>query len=533
MFSRYKIMRMAAAVAAALFLLPALTSCFGIQVKYAPSAEPSAASGTAPVSPSEDPAVAAFMSAFGKVLTEAPSMSRALASAPLDVLFRPVLKETAVGSDYTYAKMHLTEPGTPPENEITLSGESILNAETGSASFAAVRQTGSAAEERAGVWFEDNTMLVKMSGETQPLVAYTFSPQAAQSLAALPAFERFGRVLGDMNAAAISREDWSAAVTAYLDTAAENSRVQDISSEAGTETFAGLQTPTTSGTLKLIGPRGLNVARGLLSLIGKDSAFKSLFNTQSIAEDGQYGVTGIDGVLRDIDALNDSDRSMAVTTVELVTADGLTARPVGIRMTVDAGGKTAGLDITYFEKDSVRQDALVFRGFDASRVSLGLKIAAGADGTFTAEFGYNTLGPGGQPQEELSVTSAGTASDGALSVTSQISFTRAASPVSGATAVSGTLSYAQTTADAVTQGSGYGSLDISDSGETHTYDFDMTSMQKKEAVPVTPPSHDAGSVLSTAAQDSLFKALGGFDGSSFALAQPTTRIQAVFMLLFS
>jgi hypothetical protein len=530
MFLWYKNRRALAVVTAALFLTAALSSCFGIEMQYAPSVEPPppVASGETP-SPGLDPEVIRFSELLGQVLSDVPSMSDMLNGAPLDRLFRPVQVNNEGASDYTYVKMHLSEPGAPPESDATISGEAIWNADTGDASFVAYNQTGDGDLEQAGVWFTGNTMVFKKSHDEKPVLQHALTPQVSQSMRALPAFERLMHVLGDTNDIKLSQENWDYAVGGYMNTIAENGRALDIATENKSETFGGVKVATISETLKLGGERGLAVARGLMALLVKETGFKAIFNTQHFVEDAQYGVTGFDGALRDIDALADSDRSAALTTIELVETD----RPVGFRLSVSAGGKVMSLSLIFYNRGPSSQNDLLFGGFDGSRVFISQLVTSDGAGAFFSNFTYDALSPGAKPQENMAVISSGTMTAGVLNVTSQLSLTRAASQAAGAVIIGGTLSYAQQTDGTAVQGSGAGTLNISDSGVSHTYNYDLTLVQTSQTVPVTPPDFDATAGMSTVTQDGLYQALGAFDGRAFILAPQTSRFQAIFTILFN
>ena len=526
---RDRLPRALAAVTAALFLTAALSSCMGLELQYAPSVEPPLPvypEGTP--SPTADPEVIRYSELLGQVLSEIPDKSDALNGAPLDSLFRPVLDSTGQSS-YTTARMHFSEPGSSPDTDVTISGEAAWNADTGDASFVAYSQTGSGAPEQVGVWFSGNTMLLKKGHDSLPLLQHTLTPQVSQSMSGLPAFTRLMRVLGDTNEIKLSKENWTSAVGGFLQSVVDNGRALDITSENRNETLGGVKVPTVSETLKLGGERGLTVVRGLIALLAKESAFKTLFNTQYFIDDTEYGVTGFDGALRDIDALAGSDRGAALTTIELIE----TERPVGFRISVSAGGKTMALNLIFYDRGLVRQDELLFGGFDSSRVFISQLVTTDGSGAFTSNFTYDAMNPGAKPQENISVISSGTETDGALNVTSQFSMTRAASYAAGAVMIGGTLSYAQQTDGVAAQGSGWGTLNINDSGVTHAYNYDISLEQNGQTAAVKPPVFDKSAGRSTVTQDSLYQALGAFDGSSFILAPPTARFQAVITLLFN
>ena len=529
MVFRHRLPRFLGAVTATLFLAVFLSACTGITIKYAPTVQPPPALGTPPApSPAADPEAIRFAELLGKVLSAAPKKSDALNSMGLNFLFRPALPENAGTSTATTVKMRLAEPGTPSSSDITVSAEMNRNAETGSASFVAVRQDGNGSPVQAGVWFTGNTMLLKRSRDTQPRVQHTIQPQVAQSMRALPAFDRLLRILDDTGAVRPSPESWAAVIGEFQKTVAENCRAQDITSAAGSELFGSVSISTVSETLKLIGSRGVTVTRGMLALLTKDTDLRALFNTRLSTDGVSYGVTGVDGALRDIDALTDAERSAAILTIRLVETD----QPVGFHLTLRAGGRTLALDLSFFDRGLISQTDFLFGGFDGSRIVITRNVTLSGTGSFSSSFAYDALSPGAQPQENIAVLTSGTLTGGTLSETSQLSLTQAASPASGAVLVGGTLSYTQKTDGASAQGNGSGTLNISSGGTAHRYNFDLTVAETSKAVPVSPPLFDSTG-MSTAAQESLNKALGGFDGKAFVLAPPSTRLKAIFSLLFN
>ena len=72
------------------------------------------------------------------------------------------------------------------------------------------------------------------------------------------------------------------------------------------------------------------------------------------------------------------------------------------------------------------------------------------------------MNPGAQPHENITVLVSGTVSGSSLNETAQLSFTRAASPLSGAVIIGGTLSYIQKLEGAGVTGNGTGTLNIAD-----------------------------------------------------------------------
>ena len=166
------------------------------------------------------------------------------------------------------------------------------------------------------------------------------------------------------------------------------------------------------------------------------------------------------------------------------------------------------LNLTFYDRGPASLNDLTFGGFDGSRAIISQSVTSDGAGAFASSFTYDALSPGAHPQENLTVVSTGTTTSGALKVTSQLSMTRAASQAAGAVIIGGTLAYDQQTDGSATQGSGTGTLNISDSGVQHTYDFELSLIQTGQQVTVTPPVFDASTGMSTATQDGPISGAG-------------------------
>lgn len=504
-----------------------LTACFSIPVKYAPSPSPGTAATAAPASavPQE---VVAFAEGTTTVLHACVDWSESLNGAPLDFLLRPWAEQQEGPGAYTYMKLALTPSGAKTPS-LTVTGESILNSSSGDASFVATRQKAGGAEVKAGMWFTGSTMLVQKADSSQPLLNQTLNSQVAASLQSLPAFYRFSHLMGDIGAKRLSDDAWKAENDVLEAAVCENTRVPDLSAGAGVESLSGVMVDATTTTVKLLGQRGLGVVKAALQYLAKDPDFKALLNTQKLDGANNYELTGLDGMLRDLDGLKDTDRPHAVTTLKLISAPG----PVGLTINSEVAGKTFQCTLAFYNGVAGKGSGMTFRLFDGSTMTVKQKVTQNGSGAFQAVVWGDVQGPGGTPEENISVIAQGQRTGVDISVTSDLSYTKAASALSPPVLLRGQLIYGQKTENGTVQGSGSGSLQLTQNDSVSAWSAQLSAAATDKTVPIAPPVYTAQNGRSSYSQDGLYKGLGDFNGSAFALAPFTTRVQALLGLLFN
>ncbi|NCC69942.1 MAG: hypothetical protein EOM14_17465, partial [Clostridia bacterium] len=300
-----------------------------------------------------------------EALLDALEKSNHIGSTQLNLLFDPGAQFDNIKSNYTKSEVTLTNPEEGGD-AIMLSMESVLDASSGDSSMAASVQSGSEVAQAGGIYFTGNTMLLRKADVEQPMIQHTLDPTVAESYKSLSAIERFNRVLSDTTKPKLSDEEWDAAIDAYLQTVTINAQETNYVSEQQSVTLAGTEQDCTATTLTLSGEKAIVVARGLVSLIAQDTSFKSIFVSQYMISEDTYGVTGLDGVLRDIDALTPEERGAMTLTFKTLQGEQASA----IYMSAATGQKTMSLLFKFFKDGYIRQNDIIFSGFDGSGVKI-------------------------------------------------------------------------------------------------------------------------------------------------------------------
>ena len=481
-------------------------------------------------SPSPSPKTAAEVFAEGasQALMDAVNKSERLGSAQLDLLINPGAQVDDTQSNYTKSTIAFTDPQDPQGN-LALSLESFLDASTGDSSVITSVQMGSETAKSGGIYFTGNTMLIKKANTEQPMIQHTLDPTVASSYKSLSAIERFLRVLSNTSEPKLSDEEWKASIDAYLQTVTGGASETDYVSEQQDVTVAGTTQNCTATTLALTGEPAVAAARGLACLIAQDSSFKSMFVSQYMIAEDTYGVTGIDGVLRDIDALTPEEKAAMTVTFKTLQGDKTSA----VYLSAVTGQKAMSILFKFFKDGNVRENDIVFSGFDGGGVKLTEQnVSAGGD-NYTASLVYEQTAPGGAIQERSELTSNSTITEISYQTNAQFKYSRAPSGGMDALEYSGTVDYSQQKTAQGAAGQSTGTFVSVNEGETTNLNLSTTLEQSNAAAPVTVPQFLPAAGVSAADQASLFAALGeDFDGAQFNLAPASVKTLAALLVVF-
>ncbi len=549
MFKKSKTARTAALLVSLALMAVLLTSCFRQPINFRPdngeqspstassstdSAQPTPSVSTDPKDrPSKEPVEQTpeerFAEVVRSILMTSTEKTDILSGVQIDAFINPGTGAASGNANYSNITARLTAESDGETTEAVIATEAINNAQTGEASSVTTIDSGSETAVSSGIYFTENTVLIQKANVEQPMIQHTLNPAVAESYAGLTAAERFNRVLSDANAPKLSPDDWSAAIDGLLAVVADNAQEADYTTSQMSGVYAGVELDCTVDELMLIGDRGVDIVRELLSLIAKDSSFCAFFNTIHEINEEEYGLTGINGMLRDIDAMNDETRDYATTTIKATSADS----PLSLRIDLKSGDRVFSFVMTFYEDGNVHKNDLLFYGFDSSAVFFReANVSTGGD-NYKATVSFEGFGPGHVLQESLTMTTDSTIQADAYDAKTSMTYTRASLDDMDAVTLSSDFMYAQTTSGGQTTGNSSGTLSFSLDGETTSIAMDVAVEKSDENKDVTPPAFLAGSGVSTADQSGLYAALGDFDGAGYTLAPLTLRLLAAQALMLN
>lgn len=470
-----------------------------------------------------------FTDGAKQALLDAVKKSERLSSAQLNLLTNPGAQAADTQSNYTKSTITFTDPQ-DSQNNLAVSLESSLDSTTGDSSLVTSIQAGGETAKSGGLYFTGNTLLIKKADLEKPMIQHTLDPTVAASYKSLPAIERFMRVLSDTTQPKMNDADWEKAIDAYLQTVSSGAAESSYVSEQQAVALAGTSQDCTSTTLTLAGESATTIARGLVSLIAQDSSFKALFIPQYLVTEGTYGVTGLDGVLRDLDALTPDERSAMAVTFKILQNDKSSA----LYLSAVTGQKSMSILFKFFEDGSVRENDIVFTGFDGGGVKLTEQNASAGGENYAGQLVYEQTAPGGVIQEHTEANTTSTISSDSYKTNAQFKYTRVASGDSGAMDFSGTVDYTQQTIAQVTSGQATGTFISVSDGEAETLNLSMSLEQSNTAPPVTVPQFLPAAGISTTDEASLYATLAeGLESAQFNLAPASIRVTAALLLVFS
>ncbi len=479
----------------------------------------------------EAPKLASELFAAGvkDALLEAVKKSERIGSAQLSLLLDPGAQLDSTQSNYTKSSVSLIDPQDAQGN-LTLSMESVLDSTTGDSSMLASVQAGSEVARSGGIYFTGNTMLIKKGNSEEPMIQHTLDPAVAGSFKSLSAVERFVRVLSDTTKVKMSDDEWSVAIDAYLKSVAASAQEANYVSEPQSVTLAGSAVDCTSTTLTLSGESAIAAARGMVTLISQDPSFKSYFVSQYMIDEENYGVTGMDAAVRDIDALTPEERSAMTLTFKTLQGENTSC----VYLNAATGAKSMTLLFKFYKNGYARQNDITFTGFDGGGISLTeMNSPVGGD-NYTSQVVYDDMAPGGVPQEHMEATTQSTITDANYTAKVQLIYNRAAAGGASAMDYSANLDYSQQKTAQGTSGTSNGTFTISSEGDTQTLNMSMTLEQSSAIPAVSVPQFIPQAGVSTADQAGMFAAVANDSTTSdnFNRAPAAMRSLAAIMLVF-
>lgn len=465
-----------------------------------------------------------------QVLLDAVEKSAQIGSAQLNILTTPGVQ---VGSEDSEYKKISTNISNPEEGEnISIIMESINDSTTGDASMTMELQSGSETASRGGIFFKGNNMLIQKADIEIPLIQYTMDENVSKSYAGISAIDRYNRVLIDASEVHMDSDEWGDAIDVYLESLEQSVEKEDYSLSKKEIDIADTREEVDEVTLTLTGENATLVLKEYISLMAKDSSLASYFVSPNHANEDatDYEITGFDGVLRDIDALSDEERSdMSVTFVAQTGSE-----VSSLSLSAMTGSKMMGLYFKFYEDGYIRDHEINFSGFDGSIVKMTeLNVSVGED-QYSGSILYENAAPGGILQESSSVYSDSTITGDQYNSSIQLRYVNAGSTEGASSDISGELEYTQQKINDEITGTLEGAIYLFAEGETTTMNISVQIEENNDVHEVSPPQFIEGSGISAYDQESLFMALDNeFYIDNYKRAPVSTRtVAALIMILY-
>ena len=480
----------------------------------------------------ETPKLASELFAVGAkdALLEAVKKSERIGSAQLNLLLDPGAQLDNTQSNYTKSSVSLIDPQDAQGN-LTLSMEAVLDGTTGDSSMVTSIQAGGEVAQSGGIYFTGNTMLIKKANSEKPMIQHTIDPVVAGSFKSLSAVERFVRVLSDTTKAKMSDDEWSTSVDTYLHSVTAGAQETNYVSEPQSVTLAGKAVDCTATTLTLTGEAAIAAARGMVTLISQDPSFKSYFVSQYLIDENNYGVTGMDAALRDLDGLTPEERSAMTLSFKTLQGENTSC----VYLNAVTGAKSMTLLFKFYNNGNARQNDITFTGFDGGGITMTEQNSPAGGDNYTGQIVYDDIAPGGAPQEHMELATQSTITQASYMAKVQLKYNRAALTNMSAMDLSANLDYSQQKTAQGTSGTSTGTIVFTSEGEATTLNMSMTLEQSNIVPPVSVPQFIAGAGVSTADQTSLYAALGddeSLNSDTYNRAPATGRTLAALMLVF-
>ncbi|NCB73276.1 MAG: hypothetical protein EOM51_00815 [Clostridia bacterium] len=527
MLTRKRLFRRAVILMSTAALATQLTACGEKIVRPEGFSTPAAAETEAPKLASE-----IFAEGAKAALIDAVDKSERLGSAQLSLLLNPGAQFDDTKSNYT--KSNITLINTEDESgDIIISFESSLDSASGDSSMVASIQAGNEVAQSGGIYAVGNTLLVKKPNPDEPMIQHTLDPAVAASFKSLTVMERFGRALSDTTTAKMNDDEWASAIDAYLQSVALTAQETNYVSETQNVAMAGTSEDCTATTLTLSGQNAASAVRGMVSLISLDPSFKSYFVSQYFLDESTFGVTGMDGALRDLNAMTPEEINAMTLTFKSLSGEKTSA----VYLNAVTGARALTILFKFYEDGNIRENDISFTGFDGAGIKMTEQNCSAGGDNYTGLITYDDFAPGGASQEHSEISTQSVITQGSLSSKAQLKYSRAAAGGISGMDFGAALDYSQTDNAQGTSGTSTGTFTVTSDGETQTINLSMTLEQSDVCPPISVPQFIPGAGISTSDQSGLYNAIlgGNEDGvtqEAFNNSPVSVRSLSVLSLLF-
>ena len=527
MVTRNRLFRSAVILFSAAALATQLSACGEKIVRPEGVSTPAAAETEAPKLTSE-----IFAEGAKTALINAVDKSERIGSAQLSILLNPGAQFDDNKSNYTKSTVTLINTEDDSGN-LVISFESSRDSASGDSSMVASVQAGNEVAQSSGIYFTGNSMLIKKADPEKPMIQHTLDPAVASSYKSLSAIERFSRVLSDTTKPKMSDDEWSAAIDAYLQSVAAASQETNYASEQQNVAMAGTSEDCTAITLTLTGQSAAAVTRGMVSLIATDPSFKAYFVSQYMLDESTYGVTGMDGALRDLDAMTPDEINAMTLTFKMLSGEKTSA----VYLNAVTGARALTVLFKFYEDGNVRENDISFTGFDGGSIKMTEQNCSAGGDNYTGQIVYDDIAPGGISQEHSEITTLSTITQGSLTANVQFKYSRAAAGGMDAMDFGAALDYSQTETAQGTSGTSTGTFTVTTGGEAQTLNLSMSLEQSSVCPPIAAPQFIPGAGISSTDQAGIYNALvgdseNGTNTDAFNRAPMTGRTLAALVLIF-
>ena len=443
-----------------------------------------------------------FAEGLRKSLVEAMDKSGQISSASFNLLLSPGVQADNHLWGHTESGILITNASEPDKTSSVVT-RADFDAKTGDTSMTISIKGGGETVNTGGIYFFDHYLLVQKADVEEPMIRHKLDPSVANSYKSLPALERFMRLLSEPSKPKMSDSEWLSAIDAYLQTVSAIAGDKNYASEKQDSTFAGIDESCTAITLTLSGQNAADTASGLVELISLDPSLKALFVSHDKTDEDTYGVTGMDGLLRDLGSLTPDEIDAMDLTFKILLGD----NSCGLYMNAAVGGKSASLLLRFFELGHARQIDMAFSGFDGGGVKLNEMNSSEGGDNYSGQIIYQDISPGGGVHEYAEMITKSTIAGDSYTAKLEIRYNMASDGDADPVDVSGSYDYSQLTSGQSIVGESTGSS-VLDSGDgPNSFSVSVTINQGEGAASPSAPQFIEGSGISTSDPAALYAAL--------------------------
>jgi len=358
--------------------------------------------------------------------------------------------------------------------------------------------------QSGGIYFTDNTMLIKSGNSDKKMVQYQMDESTASSFETLLPIERLNKLL-DNDLQVSTDEQYTTDIDTYISSLLESTTSEDYVVGTETQSVLSKDTELSTITLNLKGQNAKQSILDLFSLLNNNSNINSIF--ENTGNDQNSNDNAIDKAIQSVNDLTDSEIENLSFAYKV---QNIQDTVYGFEIIINDGSQTLTFINNQYINGFEEQEAIELINFDGSGFDITYNNILQEEDNYKGDFNYQLMAKSGTKKD--SITAQWNSINTAESYSSQYEYNTKVYDYSDGDVdiytVSGTMNWQQTKDNSgnVT-GSGDGEVDLNIGGETQKLLVNISLTQKYEDITVSAPDFISKAGITVDSSSGLFSAL--------------------------
>ena len=453
---------------------------------------------TKPSTPSEQ-----FSANLEQVLIEGHKTTEKVSAFSLETLFNPSAKiETRSNTTKTDVNAKASGEGSS-DQDLNFTVTTNRNIKNGDSSIEMAVKMGQEAAQTGGHYFKGDSLIVKRSDASKPMVMYKQADLASPALAKVSALEKMNYIVSGKKPGSSSTDEYAKTLSGYTNVIKQKAQDTDFTKVTVTEDLPGGPKQCDAVELKLTGAKAFDFLTTLLTTVKDDSDLQGIIGS-NMQSDGFNLKDSLDK-LNGLDAAEKESLSLQWQSISLGD------KPVGMNIVVKTNKNDFSMKLIDYTKDREQKHTLDYKLFNGDKLNTTLINTSTGGDKYKGSMTVATSTSEGKEKSDFSSEYTSTMNDTVFNIDGTFKLSQSgASDSINIPPATGTYSLKQNKQgkDKVTTNGGL-EIKVTQDGKENSIIVSLNQeINYSDSVTVNAPQWVEGSGTTTTTKGDFYKALG-------------------------